>query len=71
MVNKFEQRLAGWKRSLFQKEEDSHLLKSILDKLLMYYMSILTIPVSVANKLEAIQSKFLWRDVEDRKNIIW
>lgn len=33
----------------------------------MYYLSLITIPVSVARKLESIQSKFFWGDSEDHR----
>lgn len=40
------------------------LIKIIFGNLLIYYMSLLTIPGSVAKKLEVIRSRFIWRDME-------
>lgn len=45
---------------------DCRLLKSTLSSLLSYYLSLFTIPTSVANRLERLQRNFLWgaSDVE-------
>ena len=41
------------------------LLKSTLSSLPTYYLSLFTIPLAVADKLERIQRNFLWRSSEE------
>lgn len=60
----FDKRLVGWKRNFFPKRGRLILIKSMLVNLSIYYLSILTIPVSIANKLEKFQCRFLWGDEE-------
>lgn len=43
------------------------MIKCTLNNLPICYLSLLTIPVSIANKLEAIQCTFLWGDLEDKR----
>lgn len=40
----------------------------------MYYLSLITIPVSIAIKLESIQCKFLWGDSDEHRRfhlVVW
>lgn len=61
----FESRLAGWKRHFLSKGGRYTLIKSTLANLPTYYLTTLTIPVSIAKRLETIQCRFLWGDGED------
>lgn len=67
MVDRFEKRLAGWKKGLLSKGDRLRLIKSTLDNLPIYYMSLLTILKSVVKKLEVVQSRFLWVDTGERQ----
>lgn len=60
VISHVEMRLAGWKRGLLSKGGRLTLVKNTLSNLLIYYLSLFTIPCSAAKKLESIQSKFLW-----------
>ena len=60
ILKKMEKKLFGWKRLYLSKGGRLTLLKSTLSSLPTYYLSLFTIPVAVANKLERIQRKFLW-----------
>jgi hypothetical protein len=41
------------------------LIKSTLSNLPMYYLSLFSIPVGVANRLNRLQRDFLWGCIED------
>uniref|UniRef100_A0A2N9HRV7 Kinesin motor domain-containing protein n=1 Tax=Fagus sylvatica TaxID=28930 RepID=A0A2N9HRV7_FAGSY len=55
-----EQRLAGWKRMYLSKGGRVTLIKSTLSNIPTYYVSLFSIPTSVAQHLEKIQRDFLW-----------
>lgn len=57
----------GERRSFCVKGERSTLVRSALNDIPINYISVLTILVKMAKKLEAIQSILLWGDEEDRR----
>jgi hypothetical protein len=60
IIKMMERRLAGWQRLYLSKGGRLTLLKSTLSSLPTYYLSLFTIPVSVAKRLEKLQRTFLW-----------
>uniref|UniRef100_A0A2N9HCD7 Reverse transcriptase zinc-binding domain-containing protein n=1 Tax=Fagus sylvatica TaxID=28930 RepID=A0A2N9HCD7_FAGSY len=60
ILEKMECKLAGWKSLYLSKGGRLTLLKSTLSSLPTYYLSLFTIPISVANRIERIQCNFLW-----------
>ena len=62
ILEKFEHKLASWKKMYLSKGERLTLLKSTLSSLPTYYLSLFTIPMHVANKIERVQRDFLWGD---------
>ena len=62
ILEKFERKLAGWKKMYLSKGGRLTLLKSTLSNLPTYYLSLFTIPTHVANKIERVQRDFLWGD---------
>ena len=62
ILEKFECKLAGWKKMYLSKGGRLTLLKSTLSSLPTYYLSLFTIPTHVANKIERVQRDFLWGD---------
>ena len=60
MIERFERRLSGWKSKYLSKGGRLTLIKSVLASIPVYFLSLFPLPVSVANKLEVIQRKFLW-----------
>lgn len=65
--SQIERRLAGWKRGLLSEGGCLTLVKRTQCNLPIYYLSLFTIPASVAKKLESIQLKFLSEDSVDAR----
>jgi hypothetical protein len=59
IVEKMERKLAGWKSLYLSKGGRLTLLKITLSSLPTYYLSLFTIPISVANRIKMIQHNFL------------
>ena len=62
ILEKFERKLAGWKKLYLSKGGRLTLLKSTLSNLPTYFLSLFTIPTHVANKIKKLQRDFLWGD---------
>ena len=65
ILEKIEHKLAGWKSLYLSKGGRLTLLKSTLSSLPTYYLSLFTISISVANRMERIQHNFLWGNYGD------
>ena len=59
ILEKMEKKLSGWEHLYLSKGDRLTLLKSTLSNLPIYYLSLFTIPVVVADRLEHIQRNFL------------
>ena len=59
ILEKFEQKLAGWKKLYLSKGGWLVLLKSTLSSLPTYFFSLFIIPTHVTNKIEKLQRDFL------------
>lgn len=60
VIKKMRHRLASWKIMYLSKGGRVTLIKSTIDNLPTYYMSLFPLPASVANHMEKIQYDFLW-----------
>ena len=60
ILDRMDKKLSGWKCFYLSKIGRLTLLKSTLSSLPMYYLSLFTIPVAVADRLVHIQRNFLW-----------
>ena len=59
ILEKFERKLAGWKKLYLSKGGRLTLLKSTLSSLPTYFLSLFTILTHVANKIKRLQRDFL------------
>lgn len=69
IVRKVESRLAIWKRKLISQSGRLTLIKSVLNSLPLYCLSLFRIPVSVAKKLRQLQCRFFWGGDENSNRI--
>ncbi|XP_042965576.1 uncharacterized protein LOC122299388 [Carya illinoinensis] len=60
VLEKFERRLAGWKKVYLSKGGRITLIKSTLSNLPTYFLSLFPLPASIAQRLEKLQRDFLW-----------
>ncbi|XP_035544681.1 uncharacterized protein LOC118348042 [Juglans regia] len=67
VLEKFERRLAGWKRLYLSKGGRITLMKSILSNLPTYYLSLFPLPASIASRIEKLQRDFLWSGLGDER----
>ena len=66
-MERFSKKLAGWKGAILSQAEKCQLVKSILQNLPIYALSLFTIPVKYAERMEKIQRDFLWKGAERNK----
>ncbi|KAK3219525.1 hypothetical protein Dsin_013495 [Dipteronia sinensis] len=69
LVSRLENRLAPWKRIFLNKGGRLILIKSMMSSIPTYYMSNFQIPVGVAQKIESLQSGFLWGDGCEKRKV--
>ncbi|XP_057746334.1 uncharacterized protein LOC130965582 [Arachis stenosperma] len=60
IIDKVEAKLSLWKAKVLNKAGKLVLIKSVLNSLPMYYLSLYKMPKAVADKLIALQRQFLW-----------
>ena len=60
VVKKIESRLASWKAKLLSRAGRLTLIKSVLNSLPVYYMSMFKMPKAIALKIVKLQRRFFW-----------
>lgn len=65
VIEKVERRLASWNKLYLSKGGQLTLIKSTLSNIPTYYLSLFSIPLSVAQRLERLQRDFLWSGIGD------
>ena len=71
ILEKMEKKLLGWKRVYLSKGGRLTLLKSILSSLPPYFLSLFTISIVVAARLERIQRNFYGDHLKGASNTLW
>lgn len=66
VIAKIEGKLASWKTKLLSRAGRLTLIKSVLNNLLIYYMSVFRMPKTVAQKIVKLQRRFFWGAQENR-----
>ena len=70
LVDIFKKRLSSWKGSSLSIGGRVTLIKSVLENLPTYYLTLFKAPKKVIEKLEGIMKRFLWGGQEEGKKII-
>jgi hypothetical protein len=65
ILEKIERRLVSWQTLYLSKGGRLTLLKSTLSSLQTYFLSLFTIPISVAQRIKKLQRNFLWEGMGD------
>ena len=65
ILEKIEQRLAGWKCLYLSKRGRVTLIKSTLSNLPTYFLSLFPIFAIVANRIEKLKRNFIWGGIGD------
>ncbi|XP_016206964.1 uncharacterized protein LOC107647403 [Arachis ipaensis] len=69
IIDKVEEKLSLWKAKVLNKAGKLVLIKSVLNSLPVYYLSLYKMPKAVAEKLISLQRRFLWSKEEGRNGI--
>ncbi|XP_016204098.1 uncharacterized protein LOC107644684 [Arachis ipaensis] len=60
IIDKVEEKLSLWKAKVLNKAGKLVLIKSVLNSLPVYYLSLYKMPKAVAEKLISLQRRFFW-----------
>ncbi|MFS7889004.1 putative RNA-directed DNA polymerase [Helianthus anomalus] len=71
VVEVIKNRLASWKAKNLSIGGRLILLKSVLENLPIYYLSLYKAPKAVIESMEAIMRRFLWAGCNEEKKINW
>ncbi|GKE35216.1 RNA-directed DNA polymerase, eukaryota, reverse transcriptase zinc-binding domain protein [Tanacetum coccineum] len=71
LVDHFKARMSGWKANLLSTGGRLTLIKSVLESLGIYYLSIFKVPEIVVKSLESLRVAFFWVGHEHTKKIAW
>lgn len=69
LIEKIHSKLEGWKGSLLNQVGKVVVLKSILQSVPLYALSLFKIPRKYALAIEKIQKTFLWTSMENKKRL--
>ena len=67
VMEKIQNRLASWKAKILSRAGRLTLIKSVLNSLPIYYMSMFKMPKAIALKIVRLQRKFFWSGVTSEK----
>lgn len=69
IMEKIKKRLAPWKRRYISFGGRVTLIKSVLNSLPIYYMSLFKVPSGVVKEIEMTQANFLWGGAELKRKL--
>jgi hypothetical protein len=71
LLGKLEKRLNIWSHRWLSRVDRLILVKSILEAILVYWMSLAWIPKGILERIKKICSKFMWVGTKDKQVIPW
>ncbi|XP_057529851.1 uncharacterized protein LOC130808392 [Amaranthus tricolor] len=60
MIEKIQNKLASWKAKILSRAGRLTMIKSVINSLPVYYMSMFKMPKSIASKIVKLQRRFFW-----------
>ncbi|XP_016170077.1 uncharacterized protein LOC107612834 [Arachis ipaensis] len=69
VIDKVEEKLSLWKAKILSKAGKLVLIKSVINSLPIYYLSLYKMPVAVAKKLISLQRRFFWGKDDGRAGL--
>ncbi|XP_015946678.1 uncharacterized protein LOC107471702 [Arachis duranensis] len=69
IIDKVEEKFSLWKAKVLNKTGKMVLIKSVLNSLSVYYLSMYKMPKAVTKKLISLQRRFLWSKEEGRNGL--
>lgn len=71
VLARVENKLEGWKEKLISKAGKAILIKTVVQALPQYAMSLFKIPISICRALEQRISNFWWKQNSAKKGVHW
>ncbi|GJZ67405.1 hypothetical protein Tco_0630645 [Tanacetum coccineum] len=71
LIDRFKNRLSGWKANMLSSGGRLTLIKSVLGSLGIYYFSIFKAPKAVLKVIESLCASFFWGATGDTKKLAW
>ena len=68
VIQKIQSRLASWKAKILSRAGRLTLIKSVLNSLPLYYMSMFKMPKAITMEIISIQRKFFWSGANNEKS---
>lgn len=66
---RFQKKIVGWKGKILGLDSKVQLVKSCLQNILIYYLSLFKMPCCVVDKIEKIQKCFLWTGMKEKSHM--
>ncbi|GJT51431.1 RNA-directed DNA polymerase, eukaryota, reverse transcriptase zinc-binding domain protein [Tanacetum coccineum] len=71
LVDRFQYKLSLWKSNLISIGGRVTLIKSVLESMGIYYMSLFKVPETVLKNLERFRANFFWGGDESNRKLAW
>jgi len=71
LLSRVQSKLEGWKEKLISKGGKEVLLKTVIQSIPQYAMSVFKIPISLCKVVEQRMAKFWWSNDTSRSGIHW